>query len=162
MPIFDLALQTASADIAVVPALAGKPLNADATAVLRGLNDLTPKPLPDRLREWQAANGRLEITNARATQGEAVAIAKGEIGLSTGGRPDGAMTVTVTGFDDLMRLLGLPSLGGRGAGLIAGLAILGGGAAEIDGKRAMAMPLRLQDGRILFGRIPLGSIGPLY
>ena len=50
-----------------------QPLDADILAVLHGMKDFAPKPLPVRLREWQAAGGRLEIQNARLAQGESLA-----------------------------------------------------------------------------------------
>ena len=44
-----------------VSQLAGPPVDAEIAAVLRGLNDFSAKPLSQRLRELQAADGRLEI-----------------------------------------------------------------------------------------------------
>jgi hypothetical protein len=162
-PAFDLAARASAAVVPSLPALAAHPLNAEAAAVLRGPVDLTPMPIALRLREWQAAGGRLEISNVRVQQGDAVAVAKGDLGLSARGRLDGALTLTVAGFDDLTRMLGLPTVaqGGRQAGILAGLAILGG-QAELEGKRAMNIPLRFADGAVFFGPIPLGQTGPLY
>ena len=60
-------------DGAAAPARAcagAQPFDADILAVLHGIKDLAPKPMPARLREWQAAGGRLEIQNARLAQGE--------------------------------------------------------------------------------------------
>ena len=42
-------------------------------AVLHGMKDFAAKPLPIRLRDWQAAGGRLEIQSARLAQGETLA-----------------------------------------------------------------------------------------
>jgi hypothetical protein len=47
---------------------AGVPLDADITAVLRGLKDFAPKPWPQRFRELQAAGGRIEIAHARVVR----------------------------------------------------------------------------------------------
>ena len=91
------------------PALAARPLNAEATAVLSGVSDLSPMPVAARLREWQSAGGRLAITAIRLQQGDAVAVAKGDLGLSPRGRLDGALTITAAGFDELARMLGLPT-----------------------------------------------------
>ena len=162
-PAYDLAVRAAAAVVSAVPALAARPLNAEATMVLSGLVDLSPMPVAAQLRAWQAAGGRLVITGVRLQQGEAVAVAKGDLGLSARGRPDGALTITVAGFDDLMRLFGLPTAaeGGRQAGILAGLSILTG-RAELEGKRAITMPLRFNDGTVFVGPLPLGQIGPLY
>src|SRR5262245_12229830 len=48
--------------------LAGKPIDAEIATVLRGVDDISPKPWPTRLREWQARDGRLEIVSARIAQ----------------------------------------------------------------------------------------------
>jgi hypothetical protein len=162
-PAYDLAARAAAAVVPAWPALAARPLNAEATAVLSGLTDLSPMPVAVRLREWQSAGGRLGITNIRLQQGDAVAVAKGDLGLSARGRLDGALTITAAGFDELARMLGLPTVtqGGRQAGILAGLSILGG-QAELEGKRAITMPLRFNDGTVFLGPIPLGQTGPLY
>jgi hypothetical protein len=162
-PAYDLAARVAATLVPALPALAGRPLNAEATAVLSGLSDLAPKPIAARLRDWQAAGGRLAITAIRLQQGDAVAVAKGDLALSPRGRLDGALTITAAGFDELSRWLGLPTpgQGGRQAGILAGLAILGG-QTELEGKRAITMPLRFSDGTVFLGPLPLGQIGPLY
>jgi hypothetical protein len=157
----DLAATVTGAIVANAGALGSRPIDADVTAVLHGVSDFKPKPLATRLREWQAAGGRLEITNIRIKQGEAVAVAKGALALSASGRVDGALAVTLAGFEQLVQAL----IGGQGknTGLfaIAGLSFLGR-AAEIDGKPAIAVPLRFKDGMVSFGPIPLGKTGPLY
>ena len=159
-PVFDLASQLNNAVIPSVPGFSARPFNAQASAILRGLRDLVPKPVALRLREWQAAGGRLEIANARMQQGEALATAKGDIGLSPNGRLDGTLTLALAGFEDLARLLGLPNIqirGGQG-GLLGNLsAMLGGGQTEIDGKKAMSVPLRFADGAVFFGPLRLGQ-----
>ena len=164
-PIFDLGSQLSNAVIPSVAGFSTRPVNAEASAVLRGLRDLVPKPVPVRLREWQAAGGRLEITQARMQQGEALATAKGDIGLSPNGRLDGNLTLALVSFEDLARLLGLPNIqirGGQG-GLLGNLsAMLGGGQTEIDGKKAMTIPLRFTDGAVFFGPLRLGQTSAWY
>ena len=49
----------------IVHPAAERPVDADITAVLRGLNDFSPKPWPAHFRELQAAGGRIDITQAR-------------------------------------------------------------------------------------------------
>jgi len=158
-PVLDFAAQLAGATVPSAAVLAGKPLDAEVTAVLRGLSDLRPKPVPAQLKEWQAAGGRLEITKLRLQQGEAVALAAGDIGLSAAGRPDGAFNVTMAGFERMVQQLA--GSGGIQRGLIAGLAFLGR-PAEIDGKRGVSVPLRFNDGAVSLGPIPLGKMEPLY
>jgi hypothetical protein len=161
-PVLDLAAQVAGATVPSAAVLAGKPFDAELVAVLRGLTDLRAKPVPVRLKEWQEAGGRLQVTKFRIQQGEAVALAAGDIGLSAAGRPDGAFDITMAGFDRFVQdLLGRSQGGALQFGLMAGLAWLGR-PAEIDGRRAVALPLRVNDGAVYLGRIPLGKVGPLF
>jgi hypothetical protein len=160
--VLDLAAQVAGATVPSAAALAGKPFDAEIVALLRGPTDLRPKPMPARLKEWQAAGGRLQVSKFRLQQGEAVAVAAGDIGLSATGRPDGAFDITMTGFDRLVQdLVGRPQGGALQFGLMAGLAWLGR-PAEIDGKRAVAVSLRVNDGAVYLGRIPLGKLQSLF
>jgi len=161
-PVLDLAAQVAGATVPGAAALAGKPFDAEIVALLRGLGDLRRKPMSIRLKEWQAAGGRLQVTKFRIQQGDAVAVAAGDIGLSAAGRPDGAFDITMAGFDRLAQdLIGRPQGGGLQLGLMTGLAWLGR-PAEIDGKRAVAVSLRVNDGAVYLGRIPLGKLQSLF
>jgi hypothetical protein len=118
--------------------------------------------MPQRLREWQTAGGRLEVTKLRLKQGDAIAVAAGSVGLTPAGRPDGTLDITMVGFDSLVREFVGERGGGRiQLGLLAGLAFLGR-PAEIDGKRGIAMTLRLNDGAAFLGPIPLGRVDPLF
>jgi hypothetical protein len=160
-PALDLAATITGATSPNAGTFGARPVDAEVTAVLRGVNDFKPKPLPVRLKEWQAAGGRLEITNIRVKQGDAVAVATGNIGLSAAGRVDGMIALTLAGFDQLVQSLLRNQ--GKNTGLlaVAGLSFLGK-PAEIDGKRAIAVPLRFADGAVFFGPIPLGKTLPLY
>jgi hypothetical protein len=159
-PVYDLVTRLTGATVPPIPALAARPVDAEIAAVLRGLKDLRPKPMPVRLREWHEAGGRLEITNARIQQGDVVAVAKGDFGLKANGRLDGAANVTIAGF---AQIAGLLFGGGASAqsGLLAGLALLGA-QTELEGKRALSVPLRITDGAVFFGPVPLGQVPPLF
>ncbi len=166
----------------------GEPLDADIAAVLRGLKDLRPKPTDVWLRELQAAGSRLEITNARLRQGETHAVTTGTLSLSPAGRLDGALRVTVAGAERFLAALvgerGGPALSlertapalnaidrvvranpmqpkqqGR---VVSGLLGLLGERTEIDGRPAVALPLRFSDGKASLGPIPLGQVPALY
>ena len=158
--------------------------------MLRGLKDFGPKPWPDRFREIQAAGGRIEITNARVKQGETIAAANGALGLSPRGRLDGQLRLTVANLADLLPALGLdgrspqaankpldnaarparPHRAGagqyraaeRGAGAGRRRSNFIGQPAEIEGKRAITLPLRFNDGAVTLGPIPLGQTAPLF
>jgi hypothetical protein len=160
-PVVEFAAQSAGAVVRVGP-LGPRPIEAEINGVLRGVSDLRAKPMPERLREWQAAGGRLELTKLRLKQGDAVAVAAGSVGLTPVGRPDGVVDITMAGFDSLVREFVAERGGGRiQLGLLAGLAFLGR-PAEIDGKRGIAMTLRINDGATFLGPIPLGRVDSLF
>jgi hypothetical protein len=188
-PAIDLAVKLAGALAPAVHAMAGQPFDADILAVLHGMKDLAPKPLPVRLREWQAAGGRLEIQNARLAQAESLANATGTLALTQQGRLDGALRLTVVGVERFLPTIGgekgaslsldraAPALGAieravpglaqrippqQQQSLQAGLLALLGQPAEIEGRKGIAVPLRFTDGAASFGPIPLGKVPPAF
>jgi hypothetical protein len=157
----DFALQAAGAVVQRGP-FGGRPVAFEANGIARAVPDIRRKTVPQRLREWQAAGGRLELQKARLQQGEAIAVAAGNLALSGSGRPDGTLTITMTGFDRLVRdVVGGAKGGGLQLGLVAGLAFLGS-PAELEGRRAVAVPFRFKDGAMSLGPIPLGKVEALY
>lgn len=187
-PVIEVSLKTSSAAAPKLHPLTVAPLDADVTAVLRGLKDFRPKPWPDRFREIQAANGRIDISGARVKQGETIATANGTLGLSPRGRPDGQLRLTVANLAGLLPALGLdgrnpqpnraldnaasrldriaPGLGGiarhnAAPALNAALNFIGQ-PTELEGKRAVTLPLNFRDGVVTLGPIPLGQAGPLF
>jgi hypothetical protein len=188
-PAIDLAVTLNAATAPVLGPYTRDPLDADILAVLHGMKDLAPKPLPARLREWQAAGGRLEVQKARVAQGEALATATGTLALSQRGRLDGALQLNVAGLEKFMPALSgerkgaslsldraapalnaidraVPGLGARlgpqAQNLAVGLLGLLGPPVEIEGKRGVSVPLRFTDGAASFGPIPIGQIPPAF
>jgi hypothetical protein len=189
-PVIELTLKLIQATAPSLHSAAERPTDADVTAVLRGLKDFSPKPWPARFREMQAAGGRIEVTKARIQQGETIMAADGVLGLSSNGRLDGELRVTVANLQQLLPALGLdkltapearpnrlgsalsaldrvsPGLGNvarqnAGPALAAGI-ILMGKQTELEGQRAVALPLRFNDGAVSLGPLPLGQTPPLY
>ena len=190
-PVIELALKLSGASAPAVHPATAPPFDADITAMLRGLKDFSPKPWSTRLREIQAAGGRLEVTNARLQQGDTLTVANGELGLSPRGRLNGELRMTIANLEKLLSALGLdrlisqqttpggqlnsafgaldrlaPGLGNiarqnAGPAVVAGLGILGQ-PAELEGKRAVTLPLRFTDGVASLGPIPLGITPPLF
>ncbi|BAT58125.1 hypothetical protein GJW-30_1_00641 [Variibacter gotjawalensis] len=155
-PIFDLALNVDTLTSAA-PALTGRPLTGELVGVLRGLKDLRPKPWPARLREWQGNAGRVELTRSRITLGDAVAVGQGDLGLTPQGRLDGTVNLRVAGLE---QIAGLFFASSESRPVITALNMLA--RSDIDGKKAVAVPLSFRDGRILFGPVPVGRVGPLF
>jgi hypothetical protein len=190
-PVLDAAFQFRTVTAPRVHPLLVQPTDADIDLTLRGLSNLAPKPWPQPLRELQAAGGRIEVKRVRIQQGDAVAVAVGTIGLTANGRPQGELMVTAAGLDKFLPALGVESLvppgsqsGERinsalgaldrlvpglgqvareraGLGLAAGVMLLGE-QTELEGKKAVRLPLRFNDGAVSLGPIPLGNIAPLF
>ena len=100
---------------APLDALAAATTDASIVAVLRGAPDLAPKPLAQRLREIEAADGRLEIVNARLQQGDLIASASGALALTPRGTLTGELKLTIVNFAKLVPLLGVDRLVARAA-----------------------------------------------
>jgi hypothetical protein len=189
-PIIEITLQLANALMPNWHPLAGQASDVQMRAVLRGLPDFTPKTWPERFKELQAAGGRIDITSARLQQGDSIAVTSGSLSLSPRGGLDGQMRITIVGLDKVLPSLGLdkmlppgvsgdqlnPAIGAldrlspglgttlrnrAGAGLAAGLGIIGE-QTELEGKPAITLPLRFNDGAITLGPIPVGQVPPLF
>ena len=156
--------------------------------MLRGLNDFSPKPWPVRFRELQAAGGRIDITQARVQQGETIAVGSGSLSLNANGRLDGQLRVTVAGLEpflasinvqqmvqtspDVDKVAGaldrlLPGLGNvarqqaTSSNLSLGINLLGE-QTTLEGKRAVTLPLRFDDGAVFLGPIKFGNTPALF
>jgi hypothetical protein len=160
-PVIEFAAQVAGATVPSAALLAGRPFDAEVTALVSGLAEWRAKALATRLKDWQASGGRLDVTRLRLRQGDAVAEAVGNIGLSAAGRPDGTFNVTMAGFERMVQQMVGSSGQGLQLGLLAGLAFLGR-PAEIEGRRGVAVALRFNDGAVFLGPIPLGKMEPLF
>ncbi len=186
-PVIEMVLRLAAASLPGLHPAAVTPIDADITWVLRGLNDFSPKPWPARLRQLQAAGGRIDITQARVQQGPTTAVGQGTLSLNAAGRLQGEMQVTVAGLEPFLASIGaqkavqsspdmdkvagaldrlLPGLGNvareqAGANLSAGISLLGQ-QTTLEGKRAVTLPLRVDDGAIFLGPIKIGNAPALF
>jgi hypothetical protein len=189
-PVIELILKLAAASAPSWHQAAVAPVDADITATLQGLKDFAPKSLPQRLWELQTAGGRIEITKARVQQRDTIATATGSLGLSPSGRLNGTLELTVANLDQFLPTLGLdrmlspeqaspklnktfsaldklmPGLGNvarqNAAPMINAGVNLMGQPAELEGKRAVKLPLRFDDGMAFLGPLKLGAVPPLY
>ncbi|HEY5215367.1 MAG TPA: DUF2125 domain-containing protein [Pseudolabrys sp.] len=186
-PVIEAVLRLDHASAPDLLPAAVEPVDADITAVLRGLTDFSPKPWPVRFRAMQAAGGQIEITQARVQQGETIAVGSGSIALNPNGRLEGQLRLTVAGIEPFLQSIGAqqmvqssptvdklagaldrlaPGLGTvarqqAGANISAGINLLGE-QTTLEGKRAVTLPLRFDDGRMFLGPIPIGNAPALF
>ena len=186
-PVIDISLQLDQAAMPAIHAAAARPVDAAITATLRGLNDFSPKPWSNRFREIQAAGGRIDITQARVQQGDIIAVGGGALSINGNGRLEGELRVTIAGLDQFLAATGAqqrlqtspsmdkiagaldrfaPGLGDvarqqAGANISAGINMLGE-QTTLEGKRAVTLPLRFNDGLVFLGPIPFGNTPALF
>jgi hypothetical protein len=186
-PVIEIALQLNQASAPALHPAAAQPIDANITGVLRGLNDFSPKPWSARFREMQAAGGRIDITQARVQQGEILAVGDGSLSLDGNGQLEGQLRVTMAGLDQFLAEIGAqqriqtspnmdklagaldrlaPGLGDvarqqAGANISLGINMLGE-QTTLEGKRAVTLPLRFNDGSVFLGPIPIGNTRALF
>ena len=182
-PGIEAVLQVKHATAEKVHPIAATPINADVTSVIHGLDDFSAMPWPQRLKEWQAHNGEIEIIKARIEQGTIIAEGAGTLRLTREGRLNGNLQVTVIGIEDVLRVFNLerlasqgqvgaalnaldrllPGLGGIARQSAApGIAAALGQRAELDGKPATGLPIRFVDGTVFLGPFQVGVVPPLF
>jgi hypothetical protein len=194
-PVIELGLRLTKATVPLQPVLA-QPTDGVMSATVYGLKDFNSRPWREQLREMSLNQGRIEIQEAKFTQGDIVAIGTGALAIKPTGRLDGQVRLTVASLEKLIALLGIdqevtkylaqrtgaqsvdklvsgldrlmPGLGGAirgpaGASLAAaGISMLGE-PAQLDGRRAVALPLRFVDGAVFLGPIAIpGQMPPLF
>jgi hypothetical protein len=163
--------------------LAANPIDADFAATLRGVDDISPKPWSLRFKQWQARDGELKIEKARLVQQDVVAVGAGALKLTPRGSLDGELRLTVVGMEKLLKMLDIdrimtegqigatfnaldrlmPGLGGiarqsAAPGLVAAL----GERTTLEGKPAVAFPVRFVDGSVFIGPFQVGAVPPLF
>ena len=179
-PVIDVATTLAAATAPTMHPLTRQPLDFNADAQLVGLRNFAPKTWPERFREIQQANGRIDIRNARLRQGDLLAVAKGILKLTPSGYLDGELQVTATGVEKILPALGVEALARQGGsrnerlgaalnfldkmapGAIASAVSFLGEPAELEGRKATKMPLRFKDGVATLGPVKLGQTPPLF
>ena len=186
-PVIEVALQVDQASAPTLHPATVQPIDANVTAFLHGLNDFSPEPWSARFQEMQTAGGRIDITKARVQQGEILAVGGGALSLNGNGRLEGELRITMAGLDQFLAAIGAqqkvqtspnmeklvgvldrlaPGLGDvarqqAGANISLGINLLGE-QTTLEGKRAVSLPLRFNDGAIFLGPIPIGNAPALF
>jgi hypothetical protein len=182
-PLVETALRLEAAVADRLHPLAAKPIDADIAAMLRGVNDISPKPWPVRFKEWQARDGQIEIIKARLAQEDMIAVGAGALKLTPRGGLDGGLQVTVVGIEKVLKMFDIerimsegqigatfhaldrliPGLGGiarqsAAPSLVAAL----GQRAVLEGQPAVTFPVRFADGAVFLGPFQVGVVPPLF
>jgi hypothetical protein len=182
-PLIESVLQVNAAVADKLHPLAAKPIDAEVATLLRGVNDVSPKPWPERFKEWQARDGQIEIIKARVQQEDVIAVGAGKLKLTARGGLDGDLQVTVVGIEKVLKMLDIerfmsegqigatisaldrliPGLGGMARqsaapSLVAAL----GQRTVLEGKPAVAFPVRFVDGTIFLGPFQVAQVSPLF
>jgi hypothetical protein len=186
-PVLEVALQLDQATAPDLHPAAARPTDATITGLFRGLADFSPQPWSARFREMQAAGGRIDITQARVQQGDIVAVGGGSLSLNADGKLEGQLRVTIVGLEQFLAAIGAqqlvqtspqmdklagaldrlaPGLGGlarqqAGANISTGINLLGE-QAMLEGKKAVTLPLRFNDGAVFLGPMPIGNTPALF
>ncbi|MFL6800066.1 MAG: DUF2125 domain-containing protein [Xanthobacteraceae bacterium] len=182
-PVIETVVRLTSAVAAKLHPVAAKPIDAEIATVVRGLDDISPKPWPQRFKEWQARDGQIEIVKARLQQEDVVVAGVGTLRLSARGGLDGNVQLTVVGLEKLLKMLDIdrvmqegqigatisaldrliPGLGGLARQNAApGLAAALGQRTSLDGKPAVTFPARINDGTVFLGPFQVAHIPPLF
>jgi hypothetical protein len=179
-PVIDIAASLKAATALSWHPILAQPFDFDGDARLVGLRNFQPKPWAERFREIQQANGRIEVRGARLKQGDLLAVATGNLKLTSQGYLDGELTVTATGVEKILPALGMEALARQGTsrsqrlgaalglidqmapGAISGAVSLLGEQVDLEGRRATRMPLRFKDGIATLGPVKLGQTPPLF
>jgi len=180
-PVIDTVLHFTSAVAPTLHRAAADPLQGDIDIVVRGLKDLSPKPLAERLREMQASGGNIEIKALRLERTDAVVVGAGTVTVNEHGRLDGTINIAVVGIENIVPLLGIDQLidqginrmtgssGQSGQGLAAldrlvpglsGVVRQGAAASVIDNLKKMGQPTEIdkKPATLLPLRISDGSV----
>jgi hypothetical protein len=185
MSIVDISTHVAGGYLAVNGPLPSQPFVADATAALTtGIPDKRPELLSARLRQWQASGGSLEIKSARIQQGDANAVAQGNLGLNGDGRVEGTLRASIAGTyvqfaetiirdaADRNRIAEAaqsnPQIRTRSIGELSGpprpdnAQPAPATALSTEGKNSADLPIRFVNGTVYFGSTLIGSLPPFY
>lgn len=129
-PVVEAVLHVVAAAAPTLHPATAQPTNAEIDVVLRGFKDLSAKPWSVHFREMQAAGGNIEVKYLRLAQGGAVILGTGTLTVNAQGKLDGLIRVAVIGVEQIVPLLGIDELIGRGVDRIAGAAGAAGAPAQ--------------------------------
>jgi hypothetical protein len=120
-PVVDATLHFASATAPGLHSALAKPLQGDIEVVLRGFDDLAPKPFAQRFREMQASGGSIAIKSLRLDRTDATVIGNGTLAVKPDGKLDGVINIAISGIETIVPELGIDKMIGQGIDRLAGI-----------------------------------------
>ncbi len=120
-PVIDAVLHLASATAPGLHSALGKPLQGDIEVVVRGFNDLAPKPFAQRFRELQASGGSITVKSLRIERSDAIVVGTGKLTVKPDGKLDGVINVAISGIESIVPDLGIDKMIGQGIDRLAGI-----------------------------------------
>ena len=172
----DLSLRLSQALAPMADALIGNADPADLTldATVDRATTLGTGTVARELERWRQAGGSLDVASLALAKGERRLQAKGSLGIDQGHRVEGQLDLRAAGVESLVAAVVGQRFGADRGALVGNLVggLLGlrrqpeGGAGDASGEAALKPlpPLRLADGRLMFGPIAIPNVRlqPLY
>jgi len=120
-PVIEMTVHLVGATAPTLHPILAEPIEGEIDVVLRGLEDLSPKPWAVRWRELQKArDGGIEIKSLRLAKTNVVVVGAGKLSLNAQGKLDGLINVAIAGIENLVPLLGVDRMIGQGIDRLAG------------------------------------------
>lgn len=119
-PVIETFIQFKNATAPTVHRLLADPVQGEIDVVVKGFNDLAPKPWSARFRELQQNGGSIEIRRLRLQRPDAIVVGAGTVTVTQDGKPEGLIRVGISGIENIVPLLGVDKLIGQGIDRLAG------------------------------------------
>ncbi|HEY8031557.1 MAG TPA: DUF2125 domain-containing protein [Methylocella sp.] len=157
-PAYDLTSDITAGSLPSGPPMVARPFEMRMKAVLHGVGDMTPKPLPARIKGWQRNGGLVEMTSVEIRGIAADANARGTLTLSEQGGFEGVLDLSGEHYDRL-----LEALTGKPPEFATRRLTEGATKPQPSQTERRALPaLRFEDGAVYFGSAPLGRLPALF
>ncbi len=156
---FDVAL-----DARLVATAGARPeggANLTGQAVLRNWPDGPVEERGGLVAAWARGGGTLDLTQMRVARGAGLMTSTGTFGFTPQGRANGSFDAVVADVGALLAGVSIPGMGEPGALIGSALSFVGR-PAEIEGRRGTRLTLRIDDGRVGLGAIPLFRLAPVF
>jgi hypothetical protein len=162
----DAAISASAARVPLLDSLLGgtEPTNLQIDVTATEAEGIRVRPLAAELERWRSANGRLDVLQFSLAKGPRRMEAKGALRLDDLHRPAGELTMAASGLEGLVNALTGNRLGGNLLGALLGQKPRPEAQGSAQPGLVALPPLRLADGRVLFGpfTVPSVRLSPVY